>query len=468
MNPLLNPLISIPLLKSYILDPRRIHRLKPEQMKRYRDKAFRRIVKYAYTVPLYHEKYKKAGIHPNDIKGIDDIIKLPFITKDDLRKGFPDRIIPVGYNKKKGHVVCTGGTTGKSVSVYTDFLTMGKSGGPLLNEMKFLNLKWGKSRFVHIGNFNPYRIDLVAQQNFQAHLKPFFSMKNHLDLDVNEPTVGIINKLDAFKPDIIMAYPAVFQHLAFLKRKGYGNNIKPKLLWTGGAMLDDYTRGYVEDAFGCRMLNIYPSVEAGASIAFECYEGTWHVHSDFFHLEVIDENNELVAPGERGHVVLTRLWGRGTPIIRYTGMDDWVRILPYKECSCGLSTPVLEGGVEGRAKANIVLPDGKVFPPGAFCFIEPVLQKFKTYKIRQYQIVQKKIDEIDILLVIDEDLRNIGASVDEIIKNIKEIYMEKVGPNVVINVKEVKEIRHPKNASKPPPIVISKVTLKEGYKVLNQ
>ena len=92
-------------------------------------------------------------------------------------------------------------------------------------------------------------------------------------------------------------------------------------------------------------------------------------------------------------------------------MDDWIRILSYKECNCGLSTTVLEGGVEGRARANIVLPDGKVFPPGAFCFIEPVLQKFKTYKIRQYQIVQKKIDEIDILLVVDEDLRDKGTGI---------------------------------------------------------
>jgi len=78
--------------------------------------------------------------------------------------------------------------------------------------------------------------------------------------------------LDSFRPDIIMAYPAIFQHLAFLKRKGYGKNIKPTLFWTGGAMLDDYTRSYVEDAFECRLLNIYPSVEAGSDIAFECME----------------------------------------------------------------------------------------------------------------------------------------------------------------------------------------------------
>ncbi|MCK5030053.1 MAG: hypothetical protein KAR64_01160, partial [Thermoplasmatales archaeon] len=77
MNPLLNPFISIPILKNYILDPGRIQRLNPKQLKKYRDKAFKNIVKYAYSVPLYHTIYKRAGVHPNDIRGIDDIVKLP-------------------------------------------------------------------------------------------------------------------------------------------------------------------------------------------------------------------------------------------------------------------------------------------------------------------------------------------------------------------------------------------------------
>jgi len=149
-------------------------------------------------------------------------------------------------------------------------------------------------------------------------------------------------------------------------------------------------------------------------------------------------------------------------------MDDWVKLLPYKKCSCGLSTPIIEGGVEGRKRANIILPSGKVFPPGAFCFITPVLHKLKTFKVKQYQVIQKKIDEIEILLIIDEDLRDVGPTVDEIVKNIKEMYLKKVGFGVSINVKEVKEIKHPKDASKPPPIVISHVTQEEGYNVLNQ
>ncbi|RLI64291.1 MAG: hypothetical protein DRO67_04310 [Candidatus Asgardarchaeum californiense] len=467
MNPFLNPLITIPFLKNYIADSNRMQRLTTRQLERYRDKALRKIVRYAYTVPIYHKKYKEAGIHPDDIKGIKDITRLPFISKQDLRENYPDGLIPITHNKKKAYVISTGGTTGKPVSIYTDFTTMLRAIGPNLAEMKYFNMNPRKSKIAHIGNFSRYRIDSISRDSFLPHLKYFYSLDNVLNIDVNEPIKNILEKLNRFEPDLIISYPAIFQHLAFLKKKGYGENVNPKLLHVGGAILDEYTRSYVEDAFNCKLLNIYQSVEAQASIAFECYERNWHIHSDFFHVESVDEDMNLVAPGERGHIVITRLWGGGTPIIRYTGMDDWVTLSDEGErCNCGLRSPIFKKPVEGRMRANIVLPDGRVFPPGAFCFISPVLHDLKTYKVKQYQIVQKKVDEIEILLVIDEDLRNIGPSVQEIADKIKEAYVNKIGNGVKITVKEVKEIKGDEKSNKPPPIVITQVETKEGYKHL--
>ena len=468
MNPFLNPFIAIPFLKNYITDGNRIERLSIRQLERYRKKALRKIVSYAYTVPLYKKKYKEAGIHPSDIKGIQDITKLPFISKQDLRDNFPYNIIPANYNKNKGYIVGTGGTTGKPVSIYTGFPTMLRSLGPNLAQMKYFKLNLRKTKVAHIGNFGRYRIDGISQEKFLPHFRYFYALDNTLNIDVNEPIKNILDRLNAFKPDLIISYPAIFQHLAFLKKKGPGEQVNPKLLHVGGAILDEYTRSYVEDAFSSRLLNIYLSVEAQASIAFECYENNWHIHSDFFHVEAIDENSELVAPGERGHIVITRLWGKGTPIIRYTGMDDWVTLSNNKKCSCGLQGPILEKPVEGRMRANIVLPNGKVFPPGTFCFISPVLHDLKTYKVKQYQVVQKKIDEIEILLVIDEDLRDIGASFEEIAQGIKKMYREKAGSGVKITVKEVKEIKGDPKSGKPAPIVVSHVKTEEGYKQLSE
>ena len=111
MNPFLNPITGIPFLKHFIFDPKRLNKKNPKQIEKYRNKAFRKLLRYAYTIPLYHSKYKKAGIHPNDITGIKDIKKLPFITKKDLVDNYPDGIIPPNYNKDKAFVVSTSGST---------------------------------------------------------------------------------------------------------------------------------------------------------------------------------------------------------------------------------------------------------------------------------------------------------------------------------------------------------------------
>lgn len=468
MHPFLNPSITLPFLKNYITDPTRLERLSDEQLQRYRDHALRRIIMYASTVPLYEERYAAAHVKASDINGIRDITKLPFISKQDLRDNYPDRIIPRSYNKKDTYVVCTGGTTGKSVSIYTDFQTILRAVGPVMAETRYFNLNLRKLRYASIGNFGRYRIDRVVRDEFYPRLRPFYSPKNTLNIDVGTPVKEIMERLDQFKPDLIFTYPTLFQHLAFLKKKGYGEHVQPKYLQVAGDILDEYIRSYVEDAFGVRLYNVYPSVEAQANIAFECKKGNWHLHSDFFHLEAVDKNNELVAPGERGHLVLTRLWGRGTPIIRYTGMDDWVTLSDNEHCTCGLHSVILKKPVEGRMRTNIVLPGGKVFPPGAFCFIEPIIHDLHTFKIQQYQVVQRKLNEIEVLLVIDEDLRNIGASVDQIKERIQKVYQEKTGPEVTITVKEVSQIPWESTSGKPAPIVISYVSRDEGYKQLDK
>jgi len=474
VNPFLNPFITIPFIKNNIFDPGRIERLNSEKLERYQNKALHRMIFNAYKVPIYKQKYKEAGIHPNDIRGIKDITRLPFISRQDLSENFPDGIVSSNFNREKGHIICTGGTTTKyccssgsePVCTYTDTPTMLR--GSIINsrENRFFNLNWRKTRFAHIGNFNQFKYDEVFEENVLTYAKSFFSFDNYLSIQASNRTQKIIKKLDSFKPDVIISYPAIFQDLAYLKRKGYGKNIRPKLLMVGGAMLDEYTRSYVEDVFGCRMFNTYASCESGAEIAFECTERNWHIHSDFFHLEAVDENMDSVSPGERGRLVITKLWGNGTPIIRYTGMEDWITIGNGEKCNCGLKSPIFGKPVEGRVNSNIVLPDGRVFPPSAFLFISDILCELKTFKVKRFQIVQNKVDEIDIILVIDEDQIDKEPSFNKIAKKIKDVYQRKTGPDVSITVRKVEEIKDDPNTGKPAPIVVSYVNSKDSCKII--
>jgi phenylacetate-CoA ligase len=462
MNPFLNPINDLPLLKNIIFDPGRIRKLTTKQMKRFRDKALKKTVKYAYTVPLYHKKYKEYGVHPDDIKGIDDIIKLPFITKKDLIDTFPDNVVPVGYNKEKAHVVCTSGSTGEPLSFYTDFSTMINAIGITLRIFRDLNLNWRKSKFALVLNYSSNNVNYVDKKVFFTKIKSLFFLENYLLIHVFEPLEDIIKKLDKFKPDMIVSYPVTFQHLAFLKRKGHCKNINPKVLIVGGYLLDEYTRRYVEDTFGCRMFNLYGSAESSGDIAVECKERNWHINQDFYHIEAVDENGELVAPDEKGQIVLTRMFGKGTPFIRYIGMGDWVTLNPELKCPCGLTTQIIKGGIEG--KASIILPTGKFLSFNSLTIVSNVLNDLKTFKIKQFQIVQKKIDEIEILLIVDDDLRDINPSVSLIFEKIEKEFVKKVGPGIRVNAREVKEIET--SGTKPTPLIISHLRPEEVKKVL--
>ena len=466
INPFFNPITGLPFLKNYIFDPGRLEKLSPEKMKKYRNKVLRKAVRYAYSVPVYHKKYKAAGVTPDDIRGVDDLVKLPLITRKDLVNNFPDGIIPNGYNKEKGYVVSTSGSSGRPVSIYIDFPTISKAFCLSIRQGRNYNFNFRKVKIASIGTFLDGRIDNVFEKAFISKTNTFRRTDGYLSMNAFDPIKNIVKKLNNFKPDIIYIYPVTLQHLAYFKRKGLCENINPKLLQVGGYSIDEYTKNYIEEAFKCKVINLYQSVEAVSDIAFECFDGTWHVNHDFYHVEAIDENMNLVAPGEKGHIVITRMFGRGTPIIRYTGMDDWVTLKPDYECSCGLRTPILENGVEGRISERIILPDGRVYPAASFAIISLILKNLGTYKVTQFQIVQKKIDEIEILLVIDDDLRDTGPSVDLIFNKIKEAYEEKVGHKVKITVKEVDKIKSAPN--KPLPIVVSNISLEDGYKALEK
>jgi phenylacetate-CoA ligase len=200
------------------------------------------------------------------------------------------------------------------------------------------------------------------------------------------------------------------------------------------------------------MFNVYGSAESGGDIAFECMEGNLHINYDYYHIEVIDEKKRILDYGKQGQIVLTRLFGKGTPFIRYTGLNDWITLEKNYNCECGLTTPIIKNGIEGRANTSVILPDGRVFPSAAFDHVSSVLNKLNTHKIRQFQIIQKKLDLIKINLVVDNELRKGKPTIEDIIKKIKSDYEKLVGPNINIIIEEVAEIKSIPN--KPSPLVI--------------
>ena len=162
----------------------RLWNLDEKQLEIFRDKAFRKIVRFSYNqVPLYHTMYQNHGIHPEDIRGINDIKKLPFISKDDIRKGYPQQIIPKDHIPQHNILVSTSGSTGKPVFLYIDRLSAIKSLEAFLRMLKMYGGHWRKTKIVLVIDMEPGSIEhtlfsLNNAPNFnQAYSEPKVFMK---------------------------------------------------------------------------------------------------------------------------------------------------------------------------------------------------------------------------------------------------------------------------------------------------
>ena len=447
MNPFLNPIFLSWILKTYLLDINRLRKLKEEDLRKYQNKCLRNIVKHAYSVPLYHEKYKKDGIHPNDINGVEDIQKLPIISKDDIKNYYPDGIISQRTPKEKLISISTSATTGKSLTIYSDMYDVVRWFFTYIRVIREYGINWRKNRLTIIGDLAPHTIGTgYTDRGLFSNLnnKTFFS--NIQWLNTNDDPKQIIKEVNKFNPDFIGGYPGTLGHLALLKEKGHGNDINPKYIATIGSVLDKNLKRLIEETFNSHVFEVYGATESG-TIAFQCKQDHYHIMSDQVYPEFF-KNGEPVDSRVPGHMIITKLSGLGTPIIRYNAINDIVAPL-YEKCSCGMAGSLIDR-IYGRDDLSLYFSGGKILLPSSISEIySRILYELKTIKVKENKIIQHNMNKIEIQLVIDKQLKD--PPVGKIFSIIKKGFQEKVGPAVEIIIREIDSV------SKQEPRILSKV-----------
>jgi phenylacetate-CoA ligase len=456
MNPLCNPVFLFRVLKSYLLDLDRLRKMNNGELRRYQDKQLRKIVRFAYTVPLYHDKYKKAGVHPNDIKGINDIEKLPFVSKDDIKKYYPNGIVSSGIKQDSLLEISTSGTTGKKLSIFVDMFDIIVGLFGYLRTIREFGIHWRKTRMSIIGDFAPHTIESgYMRRGFQSRLKLDSFFRNIQWLDTNDDPKKIMREINRFKPLFIGGYAGMLGHLALLKEKGEGENVSPRYIASTGAVLDKKLKELIEKTFDAHLFEVYAATETGP-IAFQCRHGGYHVMSDLVYPEFF-KNGQPVSSGEPGKLVVTKLYGTGTPIIRYDAINDIVAPR-YERCTCTLSGELIER-IYGREDLCLMLPGGRGLLPSSISEIySRVLHELKTNKLKDTRVIQHCLNKIEVQVVIDDKLRDKGPSVEEVLSVIKSGFREKTGDKVEIIMKEVKKV------GKCEPRIVSKVD-KSKFKI---
>jgi len=453
---MINPILLTKLAKSYLTDVDRAWK-DSDKIKKYQDKRIKQLVKYAYKIPLYHDKYKKAGIHPSDIQGIKDIEKLPMVSKKDFRVKTSESLLPKNQNIKNYIISTTSGSTGQPATFYNEPFIIYHSLIGFIRILRAHNLSWRKNRLATLADLSPDSVESSFFTGFgMPSLNNILSFKNIKVFDISEKPDILIKKLEEFNPDFIGGYPANLSILANLKNQGFAKDLQPKLVVTTGAVLDKYTREYIKKSFASKLADMYGATES-SPIAFQCKNENYHINDDYVYLEYIDYKEKEDKYGDGGNLVITRLYGRGTPIIRYTGLSDFIKSSD-KKCSCGINTSIIDY-IGGRKVDSIILPNGDLIPPFILTGIpHKVMHMFKTEKLLRFQIVQEKIDQLDVLLVLDKKLRNVEPKNELIFEELKKQLQQKLGKSIKINVKEVEKIQTIRSRTAgESPVVISKV-----------
>ena len=438
MRYLFNPIFISKIIKTYFFEIDRLWNLNEKQLRIYQDKMLRKMVRYAYTVPVYYDKYKKSGVHPADIRGLDDIKKLPEISKEDIKQYYPDGIIPKGIDKKNLITVSTSGTTGKSLSIFVDMYDIVVGIFGYIRAIKEFGINWRKNKLTIIGDFAPH----TAESGYiYRGLSPGLNIDRFTGniqwLDTNDEPKKIVNEINNFRPDFIGGYVGMLGHLALLRDKGYGKDIHPQYIASTGTVLDKSLKKFIEEQFETKVFEVYGATETGP-IGFECQKGHFHINSDLLFLEFLKDGKE-VSSEEPGNLIITKLFGNGTPIIRYNAINDIVSPW-YQSCNCGISGGLIKK-IYGRDVLSIILPGGKaILPSGISEIFSRVLYELRTNMLKETKIIQHDFTHIELQLVLDEQFRSQKTMVDKLFSLLKQGFLEKTGPEVEITIKEIKKV----------------------------
>lgn len=388
--------------------------LKKLQLQRLRD-----LLSYAdANVPFYHQRFKKANFNPNDVKSLEDICKIPVLTKADVQNNF-DSLISRRVDVAKCDKEVTSGSTGNPLTILAD-----KRSSHLMTANRLRCYVENGGRLFK----DKYALLTVVRQPVKrtafGSLLTRFGFSKRVKFNTQSPVSEVLDNLVNFGPDVIDSYPSFLILLARELEKSE-KTIAPRLVFGFGELLDDNSRKVINSAFGTEIFDTYGCTEAG-DIAWECSERIgYHINADLIAPEFV-KDNEPVAAEESGEILLTPLWNYAMPLIRYKIGDVGK---PCDEvCSCGRGLPLMKI-VEGRFEDFIVLPNGNIISP-----LNNLTYFDKFECVTDYRIIQESREKLVLQVVLKEGYE------ENSFQEFKDNFMKNFGEDMIIEVEVLESI----------------------------
>ena len=359
-------------------------------------------VKRVYeNVPMYRERMNDAGVTPDDIQSLEDIAKLPFTTKQDLRDYYPYHLLAVP-KKDIVRIHASSGTTGKQiVAGYTrndlDQWSNGfarqltAAGG---DSKSIVQVSYGYGLFT--GGLGAHQ----GAEKIGAMVIPTSSGNT-------ERQVRFMCDLGATH---LCCTPSYAMYLAeSVREMGVKNQLKLKAGIFGAEPWTEEMRHQIEEMLGIKAHDVYGLTEImGPGVSYECsQQAGMHICEDMFIPEIIDPDTGAVLPeGSFGELVFTTITKEGQPLIRYRTRD--LCTLDYTPCKCG-RTHVRMKKPAGRTDDMLIIRGVNVFPSQ----IEEVLLKNSIEVSPNYQILVDRVNNTDTLDINVELSPKFNGNVDD-------------------------------------------------------
>ncbi|MCD4800180.1 MAG: phenylacetate--CoA ligase [Methanococcoides sp.] len=416
-----------------------IERMPVEELKEIQGEKLCNLVKYVYEhSPFYRKRFDDAGIRPEDIKSLDDVTKLPFTYKKDLRDTYPTGMFCVPNNKLvRFHV--SSGTTGKPTVVgYTD------------NDIK----AWTTSLARAMTSIGVGRDDIMqigyGYGLFTGGLGMHYGAEE-TGCTVLPASSGNTDRQIELMQDlgttVIGCTPSYFLFMIEAAKSAgisFQDDTDLRVGVFGAEPWSEEMRKRIEESAGIKAYDIFGTSELSGPLFTECREQKGiHIWADQFLVEVIDPGTgEPVPNGERGELVITTLVKEALPLIRYRIGD--ITVLNWDECECGRTHPRIMR-VLGRADDMLIVRGINVFPGQ----VESVLMKIPEVG-EHFMIIVDRINELD-LMKVQIEMTDVGFSdkVNDIINLEKKVASALKGVlNIAVKVELVEHGSLPRSMGK--------------------
>lgn len=363
-------------------------RMSRDEMRAYCNERLAALVSHAYAhVPHYREAWRRAGLSPQDVRSIDDLTRLPILSREEVRAA-PQRLLDERLPPSALIRLSTSGSTGSPLTLFRTPEAEATSYAFFEARCRRpAGMQFGRLPYVMIGG------QLVAPV---ARERPPFWVYNYAWKQLYLSSYHLserflphyLNEMRRRPYHAILGYPSsVYTVARHLLERGEPP-IPMRCTITSSETLFEHQREAIERAFGCKVFDQYGAGEL-CVFAAQCEQGSMHLSPDYGLVEVLDEDARPCPAGQTGELVCTSLISFGQVFLRYRLGDRGA--IDESRCDCGSALPVLSR-LEGRVDEELRTRDGR-----AIGRLDPVFKGVEH--VREAQIIQEEADRFVVRVV---------------------------------------------------------------------